>query len=168
MAPEKNGCTFGNTNCFQTFAYMRVSRSNTTYSETQLLSSCGHLQIPYPFGFGPDRYLVKWFEIDCNTTGGSAKAFLTSMNMEVRQINISSSPLNRHYSFVPTVQVQIPIIYSKFCQIAGNHSVTNISRSPFNFSASDNTFISVGCDNFATIAGIFSKVFGCKSDCKRD
>ena len=131
-------------------------------------SSCGHLQIPYPFGIGQYCYLDKWFEIGCNTTGGSAKAFLTSMNMEVRKINISGSPLNRHYSFVPTVQVQIPIIYSKFCQLAGNHSVTNISGSPFNFSASDNTFISVGCDNFATIAGIFPKVFGCKSDCKRD
>nr|XP_023905888.1 wall-associated receptor kinase-like 10 [Quercus suber]POF19190.1 wall-associated receptor kinase-like 9 [Quercus suber] len=131
-------------------------------------SSCGHLQIPYPFGIGPDCYLDKWFEIVCNTTGGSAKALLTSMNMEIRQINISSSPLNRHYSFVPTVHVQIPIIYSKFCQLAGNHRVTNISGSPFNFSASDNTFISVGCDNFATIAGIFPKVFGCKSDCKRD
>ena len=130
--------------------------------------SCGHLQIPYPFGIGPDCYLDKWFEIVCNGTGGSAKAFLTSMDMEVRQINISSKPLNSHYSFAPTVHVQIPIIYSKFCQLTGNHSVTNFSGSPFYFSASDNTFISIGCDSFATIAGIFPKVFGCKSDCKRD
>ena len=95
--------------------------------------SCGHLQIPYPFGIGPDCYLDKWFEIVCKGTGGSAKAFLTSMDMEVRQINISSKPLNSHYSFAPTVHVQIPIIYSKFCQLTGNHSVTNFSEVLFTF-----------------------------------
>nr|POE98078.1 wall-associated receptor kinase-like 9 [Quercus suber] len=111
-----------------------LAEAAPTIAKHNCRSSCGHLQIPYPFGIGPDCYLDKWFEIVCNTTGGSAKALLTSMNME----------------------------------LAGNHRVTNISGSPFNFSASDNTFISVGCDNFATIAGIFPKVFGCKSDCKRD
>ena len=86
----------------------------------------------------------------------------------MRQINISSSPLNNYDSFAPIVQVQIPTIYSKYCNHTGNHSVMNITGSPFSFSWYYNTFISVGCDNFATITNIFPKVFGCKSDCKKD
>ena len=126
-------------------------------------SRCGNLEIPYPFGIGPDCYMDKLFEVFCNRTGSSAKAFLTSIDKEVRQINIS----NRPYLYEPTVQVQMPIIYLKGCSSSGSDAPLNISGSPFNFSYYHNTFISVGCDNFATISGLASVVFGCKSHCNK-
>ena len=124
-------------------------------------SRCGNLEIPYPFGIGPDCYMDKLFEVVCNGTGSSAKAFLTSIDKEVRQINIR----NHLYSSDPTVQVQMPIIYSNNCRSSGSGAALNISGSPFNFSYYHNTFISVGCDNFATITGLGPVVFGCKSHC---
>ncbi|KAF3953831.1 hypothetical protein CMV_020758 [Castanea mollissima] len=130
-------------------------------------SRCGNLQIPYPFGIGPDCYLDKWFEIVCKGTGGSAQAFLTSIGKEVRQIIISNNPSTNNF-IESTVQVQVRPIYSKHCKYAGNHSIVNITGSPFHFSHYHNTFISVGCDNIAIIDNIFPKVFGCESDCKKD
>nr|XP_023897496.1 wall-associated receptor kinase-like 22 [Quercus suber] len=126
-------------------------------------SSCGNLEIPYPFGIGPDCYMDKLFEVRCNGTGSSAKAFLTNIDKEVRQINISK----RYSSIDPTVQVQMPIIYSNNCRSSGSDAALNISGSPFNFSFLYNTFISVGCDNFATITGLGPVVFGCKSHCNK-
>ncbi|KAM4078269.1 hypothetical protein ACB094_09G024300 [Castanea mollissima] len=122
-------------------------------------SSCGNLEIPYPFGIGPDCYMDKLFEVVCNGTGSSAKAFLTSIEKEVLQINISYP--------TPTVQVQMPIIYSDGCRRSGSGAALDISGSPFNFSFDDNTFISVGCNNFATITGLGPVVFGCKSHCNK-
>ena len=126
-------------------------------------SSCGNLKIPFPFGIGPRCYMDKLFEVVCNGNGSSPKGFLTSIHKEVLQINIS-----RHYSFFnPAVRVQMPIIYSNNCRSSGSGAALNISGSPFNFSYSDNTFISVGCDNFATITGLGPVVFGCKSHCNK-
>ena len=88
-------------------------------------SSCGNLEIPYPFGIGPHCYMDKLFEVVCNGTGSSAKAFLTSINKEVLQINISKRPS------CPTVQVQMPIIYSNNCRSSGSGAALNISGSPF-------------------------------------
>uniref|UniRef100_A0A7N2M8V4 Protein kinase domain-containing protein n=1 Tax=Quercus lobata TaxID=97700 RepID=A0A7N2M8V4_QUELO len=124
-------------------------------------SSCGNLEIPYPFGIGPHCYMDKLFEVVCNGTGSSAKAFLTSINKEVLQINISKRPS------CPTVQVQMPIIYSNNCRSSGSGAALKISVSPFNFSSYHNTFISVGCDNFATITGLGPVVFGCQTHCNK-
>ena len=46
----------------------------------------------------------------------------------------------------------------------GNMSIS-LKGSPFHFSGSYNTFISVGCDNFATVSRIPPAVFGCISYC---
>nr|POE76266.1 wall-associated receptor kinase-like 8 [Quercus suber] len=61
----------------------------------------------------------------------------------------------------------MPIIYSNNCRSSGSDAALNISGSPFNFSFLYNTFISVGCDNFATITGLGPVVFGCKSHCNK-
>lgn len=123
-------------------------------------SSCGNLSIPYPFGIEPGCYMDPWFEIYCEIIGNnSAQAFLGRNSWEVRQININDG----------TVQVQMPIIYWRYCNVRptgmeGNMSMS-LKGSPFHFSGSYNTFISVGCDNFATVSGIAPTVFGCISDC---
>ena len=120
-------------------------------------SMCGNLVIPHTFGIGRDCYMDQSFEIVCNGSG----SFLASIDMEVRQINISlHGSLHR-----PTVQVQMPII-SKNCMNTTTSTIsTNFTGSRFSFSGLNNTFISVGCDNFATIANIAPKVYGCTSDC---
>ena len=130
-------------------------------------SRCGNLEIPYPFGIGPPCYKDKSFEIVCN---GSA-AFLTSIDTEVQQINMGSyrsDPFGSQFDR-PTVQVQMPIIYSKTCSSTTTSTSSNrrmnFTGSPFSFSTDKNTFISGGCDNFATIANIAPTVFGCTSDC---
>lgn len=122
-------------------------------------SSCGNLSIPYPFGIEPDCYMDPWFEIYCKITGYYAQSFLSRNGWEVRQININDG----------TVQVQMPIISWRYCNVRpsgmeGNMSMS-LKGSPFHFSGSYNTFISVGCDNFATVSGIAPTVFGCISDC---
>ncbi|KAM4082147.1 hypothetical protein ACJW30_11G148400 [Castanea mollissima] len=139
-----------------------LAEAGPPISKFNCTSWCGNVSIPYPFGIGPDCYLDKWFEVVCNGSGGSEKAFLTSIDMEVRQINISS------YYFSPTVEVLMPIISSKTCtSTRGTRSERrmNFTGSPFSVSEYINTFISVGCDNFATIADIVPTVFGCTSDC---
>ena len=132
-------------------------------------SRCGNLEIPYPFGIGPDCYMDKSFEIVCNGSG----AFLTSIDTEVQQINIGSGSyrsesFNFHFNR-PTVQVQLPIISSETCSSTTTSTRSNrrtdFTGSPFSFSTVNNTFIAVGCDNLATIANIAPTVFGCTSDC---
>lgn len=96
-----------------------------------------------------------WFEIVCTNDG----ALLSSVGREVRQININDG----------TVLVQMPIIYWRYCNVRptgmeGNMNVS-LKGSPFHFSGSYNSFISVGCDNFAIVSGIAPTVFGCISDC---
>ena len=124
-------------------------------------SSCGNLEIPYPFGIGTGCYMDKLFEVVCNQTGSSAKAYLTSIDKEVLQINLSSST----NSSDPTVQVQVPITYWEGCNSSGSGAALNFSGSPFNFPINYNTFISVGCNILATITG--PVLFGCRTHCNK-
>jgi hypothetical protein len=60
----------------------------------------------------------------------------------------------------------MPIISSSNCNGSRNGGGVNMTGSPFYFSSSRNTFISVGCDNMAIMTGIDPMVvIGCKSDC---
>nr|POE70268.1 wall-associated receptor kinase-like 8 [Quercus suber] len=130
--------------------------------------SCGDIYIPYPFGKTPDCYLNDWFKIVCNETGGSLKAFLPSIGMEVLEINITD-PYNNYYFWNDPglVRVNMPIISSE-CKNGSSRHIggVNISGSPFFFSSYRDSFISVGCDNLAIMIGINPMVVvGCKSNC---
>ncbi|KAL4599913.1 hypothetical protein ACB092_11G161300 [Castanea dentata] len=145
--------------------YGSLAEAAPSMAKPNCKSRCGILQIPYPFGIGPDCYLEKSFEIVCYK---DLIAILTSIGKEVKQINIGSyryDPYKSGFDW-PTVQVQMPIIYSKTCSSTTTSTRSmNFTGSPFSFSTVDNTFISAGCDNFATIANIAPTVFGCTSDC---
>ena len=133
-------------------------------------SSCGNVtKIPYPFGIGRQCYMDQSFEIVCNGTGSSAKAFLPSIDMEVLEINMSvryDYAYYSEYSFEPgLVRVNMPIISSSNCNGSRSGGGVNMTGSPFYFSWRWNTFIAVGCDNMAIMTGIDPVVTGCKSDC---
>ncbi|KAM3747824.1 hypothetical protein ACB098_05G064100 [Castanea mollissima] len=130
--------------------------------------SCGNIYVPYPFGKTTGCYLNDWFKIVCNETGGSPKAFLPRIGMEVLEINITD-PYNNHYFWIDPglVRVNMPIVSSNCKNRSSRHiGGVNISGSPFFFSSYRDRFISVGCNNLATMTGINPMVVvGCKSNC---
>ena len=111
--------------------------------------------------------MEKWFEVVCNETAGSpAKAFLTSIDVELLEIKIGD--LIGIDSYSPQepgiVRVNMPNISSN-CRGQPSGGV-NMSGSPFYFSSYRNIFISTGCDNMAVMTGIDPMVLvGCRSDC---
>jgi hypothetical protein len=121
---------------------------------------CGNVtNISYPFGMGPSHcYMDDWFEIVCK---GSV-AFLKRINMEVLEINITSRALYAG----STVRVKSSIISSNpSCTSMSSGGGVNLKGSPFTFSGRWNTFISVGCNNFAMMTETDPMVIGCKSNC---
>ena len=75
--------------------------------------SCWDIYIPYPFGKTTECYLNYYFKIVCNETGGSLKAFLPSIGVEVLEINITD-PYNDYYFWndPELVGLNVPIISS--------------------------------------------------------
>ena len=127
-------------------------------------ASCGNVLIPYPFGIGSNCFMNKTYEIVCNESGvATVKAFLPSINMEVLEINIADE-------YKPgRIRVKMPIISSSNCinqSSAGSVPRVDISGTPFFFSSFRNKFVSVGCDNLATMTGLDPMmVVGCKTNC---
>ncbi|XP_050286457.1 wall-associated receptor kinase-like 8 isoform X6 [Quercus robur] len=130
--------------------------------------SCGDIYIPYPFGKTTECYLNYWFKIVCNETGGSLKAFLPSIGMEVLEIHLTD-PYNNYYFWNDPglIRLNVPIISSNCKSLSsGNIGGVDISGSPFYFSSYRDKFISVGCDNLALMTSIDPMVVvGCKSNC---
>ena len=139
---------------------------------------CGNVSIPYPFGIGSNCFMHKSYEIVCNESGvaAAAKAFLVlpKIRVEVLEINISDPYDNDNdeddsFSEYALIRVKMPIISSNCINkssVAGSGGVVDISGTPFFFSSYRNNFVSVGCNNKATMAGLDSMVFGgCKTDC---
>jgi hypothetical protein len=77
-------------------------------------TDCGNVSIPYPFGTRRGCYMNQSFEIVCNGTGSSTKAFLPSFYMmEVLTISISDPD---YIIYEPgVVRVNMPIISSSNC-----------------------------------------------------
>ena len=134
---------------------------------------CGNVSIPYPFGIGSNCFMHKTYEIVCNESGvaAAAIAFLPSIQVEVLEIrlidpfNIDEDPLSEP----GLIRVMMPI-FSSNCpnksSVAERDGVVDISKTPFFFSSYGNIFVSVGCNNKATMVGHDSMVFfGCKTDC---
>ncbi|GMY19325.1 wall-associated receptor kinase-like 8 [Fagus crenata] len=132
-------------------------------AKPKCISSCGNVnEIPYPFGIGHGCYMNRSFEIVCNGSDSSRKAFLPSIDKEVLEINISDPSRSDGPGLV---RVNMPIISSSNCNGSRSGGGVNMTGSPFYFSSSWNTFIAVGCDNMAIMTGIDPVVTGCKSDC---
>ncbi|KAJ0026438.1 hypothetical protein Pint_07542 [Pistacia integerrima] len=111
-------------------------------------SSCGNVNIPFPFGIGPDCYIDHWFAIDCN----SAVPILSSVNLEVLELSLNG-----------TMRVNHPVFSS--CKDTLASINVNLAESPFVFSEARNRFTGVGCNNFAFMSSTVSVIGGCLSVC---
>ena len=118
-------------------------------------SSCGNIDIIFPFGIGEGCYMDKHFEVTCNHSFDPPKPFLTSKNMEL---------LGQEYSPEGQFQVSNPVVRSGCNKTSGDMEVS-FSGTPFIFSNDYNMFTAVGCNNYATLSTAGDIVGGCLSIC---
>ncbi|XP_059446758.1 wall-associated receptor kinase-like 10 [Corylus avellana] len=128
-------------------------------STTSCEERCGNVSIPYPFGIGAAGcYVDDWYEVICNYSSGSPKPFLRRLNLEVLYISFGST-LSRRRN---TVGVNYPTLSACGNLSRGIENV-ELSKSPFIFSQSENIFVAIGCNNFASITSLDGSVFGCRT-----
>ncbi|XP_078166909.1 wall-associated receptor kinase 2-like [Carex rostrata] len=105
-------------------------------------TTCGDVNIPYPFGIGQSCALSKTFELDCTRNqNGTYKPFV--FNVEV--VNISLFPnqarIKNHISW--------QCYNSTAKNVSYNDWYLNLTRSPFRFSSAKNKFTAIGADTLA-------------------
>ncbi|CAM8974081.1 unnamed protein product [Rhodiola kirilowii] len=119
------------------------------------LETCGNFTIPYPFGMvNPNCYLNQWFEITCSNTS-DPRPFLRKFNLEVLDFGL--------YSDMNVGMVVNHPVYST-CRDGISWNSTDLRGSPFIFS-SENTFVTVGCENILMMNPRKEVFAGCPSNC---
>ncbi|OAY83651.1 Wall-associated receptor kinase 2 [Ananas comosus] len=123
---------------------------------------CGDVEVPYPFGIGPNCSMKAGFTLNCTSSNGTHKPFLN--DVEFRSISLSSG------------QACIFNRVSALCHDAASGTVTynkswpiNLTASPFRFSSTLNKFTTVGCQTaaFVTLSHKTHKYWsGCVSLCE--
>ncbi|CAL9073629.1 unnamed protein product [Musa textilis] len=124
---------------------------------------CGEVDVPYPFGIGPNCSR-EGFSLDCNTTtGGHEKLFV--FNVEI--VNIS----------LPLGQARMLNAISWQCYNVSTNSIDyntwslNLINTPYRFSDDLNKFTVIGCDTLANIGDFESAdsyQSGCVSTCHNE
>ncbi|KAH7842182.1 hypothetical protein Vadar_002367 [Vaccinium darrowii] len=128
--------------------------------------TCGNLTVPYPFGIGVGSgcSIDPEFDINCNTSSDTPKAFIRSGNIEILSIS--------------QTQVRIGNTVASACYDGETGAVTESDLEawiqlgaslPYTFSHEANKFTVVGCDDYAWIFGTFGRKrlsSGCMSQCK--
>ncbi|THU64094.1 hypothetical protein C4D60_Mb01t22830 [Musa balbisiana] len=117
---------------------------------------CGEVDVPYPFGFGPNCSR-EGFSLDCNTTDdGLEKLFV--FNVEITNISL------------PLGQARMLNEISWQCYNASTNSIDystwflNLTNTPYRFSDVHNKFTVIGCDTLAYI-GDFERADSYQSGC---
>ncbi|XVF64453.1 hypothetical protein PTKIN_Ptkin09bG0171000 [Pterospermum kingtungense] len=119
---------------------------------------CGEVSIPFPFGVGEGCYLNRSFEIKCNDSFHPKQPFFG--NVHVKNIT------------VPTGELRIFFSMARACY---NETGSRLSRNrprlrldKFTISDTQNKFMAIGCDTYATIQGYRGEdrfTTGCMSVC---
>ncbi|KAL9412066.1 hypothetical protein AB3S75_045642 [Citrus x aurantiifolia] len=111
-----------------------------TSSQDLCQYSCGNVTINYPFGIGDGCYFDKRYEVICDDSSGSPKAFLAGVN------NLELLNSDRYDGNL--MRVNIPVISLK---TTGHPNGVNLSGIPLTFSRWHNRFAAIGCRNYYTI-----------------
>ncbi|URD72280.1 hypothetical protein MUK42_09129 [Musa troglodytarum] len=117
---------------------------------------CGEVDVPYPFGIGPNCSR-EGFSLDCNTTDdGLEKLFV--FNVEITNISL------------PQGQARMLNEISWQCYNVSTNSIEsslwslNLTNTPYRFSDDLNKFTVIGCDTLAYI-GDFQRADSYQSGC---
>ncbi|RWR74593.1 Protein kinase domain-containing protein [Cinnamomum micranthum f. kanehirae] len=151
--------------CLSSFSFYSSSSMNPNCKTT-----CGNINIPYPFGMGEDPTCFRhsMFNITCNESSTPPKALLSGQ--EVLDISLQGQ-----------LRIKFPIGWDCYSE-SGNRTdydsglSFDTNRSPYTFSNTRNIFTAIGCDTQAYVKGnpyveYFSKKrddhfrFGCMSSC---
>lgn len=114
---------------------------------------CGDIEIQYPFGFRADCAMDKWFVIDCIQTANYTSPFISSIKLELLNIDYAHSRL----------QVKSPI-FSYNCSHSKAGQAVDLTRTSFTFSGY-NDFTVVGCNNRAVLSSFEADGNGCQPTC---
>ncbi|TVU37676.1 hypothetical protein EJB05_11004, partial [Eragrostis curvula] len=128
-------------------------------------TKCGSVDIPFPFGYGPEHCMLQGFGVQCNDTGkGVFKPFLGTTNAELLDISLLSG------------QARVLNHISSYCYDTSSQKMNgtvwhwNLKRTPFTFSDTANKFTVVGCRTLAYIGDstddAAAYTTGCVSMCR--
>ncbi|MED6193612.1 hypothetical protein PIB30_021264 [Stylosanthes scabra] len=129
------------------------NESNTPVAQFGCNSTCGDVQIPFPFGMNElGCYADHWFQIECR----NHTPYLKSIGLEVSSIDASEG----------TIDIMHPI-HRWNCKVGHNatQEFVDLRGSPFVYSQVSNVFISVGCNEVSFLLSNGTQVSGCVSIC---
>ncbi|KAJ6433244.1 hypothetical protein OIU84_017028 [Salix udensis] len=116
-------------------------------------STCGGIEIPYPFGMREGCFLDERFKIHCNSSSGYPTLTVNGTDLAVTYISVYDS----------TIYVKFPIVFEN-CGVNDRNTVVDLEGSPFVFSP-ENYFVATGCNNLALMNQNNSAIGGCVSIC---
>ncbi|GFQ01647.1 wall-associated receptor kinase 2 [Phtheirospermum japonicum] len=126
------------------FLAIKTKSSSILLPTTTCQTTCGNLNIPFPFGTTPNCSLDHSFVITCNYNYNPPKPFLNSGPIEILDISpddglmkITSSVASNCYD-------------NSSSQV---NTISELSLSKFTISSTLNKFTAVGCDTYALIEG---------------
>ncbi|KAM7478187.1 hypothetical protein LguiA_026400 [Lonicera macranthoides] len=136
--------------------------NTTTTAKPGCQRQCGNVVIPYPFGIGIGSTCAiqndPYFEINCNSSFNPPKPYIASGNLEITEITDTQIRIKNNVAWS---------CYNSTGELTGSMMAwTQLNETHFTFSEL-NTFMVVGCDDVALIAGYQGRNFtaACVSVC---
>nr|CAD1843729.1 unnamed protein product [Ananas comosus var. bracteatus] len=123
---------------------------------------CGDVEVPYPFGIGPNCSMKAGFTLNCTSSNGTHKPFLNDVEFMSISLSLGQAHIFNRVSAQCHDAASGTMTYNKSWPI-------NLTASPFRFSNTLNKFTTVGCHTaaFVTLSHKTHKYWsGCVSLCE--